>query len=98
MSWGATAYTPIISYNEPPFGFEERPNMPDYPVCNSNPYIGAENIKRLFKIALNKKPSQGCLQENFVGRVHYSTTNWIFVLLVCLIIYFAFQSSCFQLR
>jgi hypothetical protein len=96
MSWGATAYTPIISYNEPPFGFCERPNMPDYPVCTENPYIGAENIKREFKRVLQQRPSKGCLQENFVGQLVDSNVNWIFVLLVCLIIFFTFKSSCLQ--
>ena len=93
MSWGATAYTPIISYNEPPFGFSERPNMPDYPVCTENPYIGAENIKREFKrVLLKGKPSKGCLEEHFEGSD--ISINWIFVALLCFILYLTLKSSC----
>lgn len=49
MSWGATAFTPIITYNTPPFGFAERPNPSDFPTCPEDPYAGAENIKERIK-------------------------------------------------
>ena len=45
MSWGATAFTPIITYNTPPFGFEERPNPSDFGTCPEDPYSGTENLK-----------------------------------------------------
>lgn len=45
MSWGATAFTPLITYNHPPFGFTERQNPSDYPTCPENPYSATENIK-----------------------------------------------------
>jgi hypothetical protein len=53
MSWGATAFTPIIMYNEPPFGYDEGQNPPDFPRCISNPYkndfILKDQLDRLFK-------------------------------------------------
>ncbi len=51
MSWGATAFTPIVTYNEPPFGFHEIINPADYKRCNANPYVGTE----LLKAELNRK-------------------------------------------
>ena len=54
MSWGATAFTPIITYNTPPFGFEERPNPSDFGTCPEDPYSASENLKEnishLFKL------------------------------------------------
>lgn len=46
MSWGATAFTPIITYNSPPFGFHEVINPPDFKVCNENPWVSGERMKR----------------------------------------------------
>lgn len=51
MSWGATAFTPIVTYNQPPFGFAETITPPDFPTCQSDPYIATD----LLKEALNKK-------------------------------------------
>jgi len=45
MSWGSTGFTPIVTYNQPPFGFHEVQNPPDFPVCNSNPYIATDYLK-----------------------------------------------------
>ena len=45
MSWGATGYTPIRVFNEPPFGFDEVINPPDFPVCNENPWGTGDRIK-----------------------------------------------------
>ena len=45
MSWGATAYTPIRTYNTPPFGFHEVITPPDFKVCNENPWSSADNMK-----------------------------------------------------
>jgi hypothetical protein len=54
MSWGATAFTPIVTYNTPPFGFEERSNPSDFGTCPEDPYSGSENLKEdirhLFKL------------------------------------------------
>lgn len=52
MSWGATAYTPIATYNEPPFGFHEVINPPDFKVCNENPWISGERVVREIQNAL----------------------------------------------
>lgn len=45
MSWGSTAFTPIVSRNEPPFGFHETQNPPDYPVSDWNPYVASDYLK-----------------------------------------------------
>ena len=54
MSWGATAFTPIVTYNTPPFGFEERTNPNDFGTCPEDPYSGTEHLKEdirhLFKL------------------------------------------------
>ena len=46
MSWGATAFTPMISYNTPPFGFAERIQPSDFATCPENPWVAAENLKQ----------------------------------------------------
>jgi len=46
MSWGSTAFTPIVTRNEPPFGFHETINPPDFKVCNENPWATGERMKR----------------------------------------------------
>jgi len=46
MSWGATAFTPIVTYNQPPFGFHEVITPTDYKRCNEDPYIGTEQLKK----------------------------------------------------
>lgn len=45
MSWGSTAYTPIVTRNQPPFGFAEVINPPDFPTCASDPYIATAYLK-----------------------------------------------------
>ena len=60
MSWGATAFTPIVTYNTPPFGFEERQNPSDFGTCPSDPYSATENLKEdirhLFKLEEETMP------------------------------------------
>lgn len=45
MSWGATAYTPIVTENVPPFGFAENPNPPDFKTCNVNPWATGDQLR-----------------------------------------------------
>jgi hypothetical protein len=52
MSWGSTAFTPIVTRNEPPFGFHEAINPPDFKVCNQNPWGTGERVKREIQDAL----------------------------------------------
>lgn len=52
MSWGSTAFTPIVTRNEPPFGFHEAINPPDFKVCNQNPWGTGERMKREIQDAL----------------------------------------------
>lgn len=58
MSWGATAYTPIITYNEPPFGFAEQPNPTDFPTCNQNPWSTAQRMKRDIQDGLKEQENR----------------------------------------
>lgn len=46
MSWGSTAFTPIVMRNQPPFGFHEVINPPDFKVCNQNPWGTGDRLKR----------------------------------------------------
>lgn len=46
MSWGSTAFTPIVTRNIPPFGFHEVINPPDFKVCNQNPWNTGKRMKR----------------------------------------------------
>lgn len=54
MSWGATAFTPIVTYNQPPFGFHDIQNPHDFTTCPENPYTGTYRLQR----KLDKKLSQ----------------------------------------
>jgi hypothetical protein len=45
MSWGATAFTPIIAYNEPPFGFAETQTPPDFKTNNEDPWSSTDELK-----------------------------------------------------
>ena len=68
MTWGATAYTPIVTYNQPPFGFHEITNPPNYARCNKNPYLGTELLKAhlrdRFAEMQNAKEEQNNLNYN----------------------------------
>lgn len=46
MSWGSTAFTPIVTRNEPPFGFHEVITPPDFKVNNQNPWTTGDRVKR----------------------------------------------------
>lgn len=46
MSWGSTAFTPIVTRNVPPFGFHEVINPPDFKVCNQNPWGTGDRMKQ----------------------------------------------------
>lgn len=52
MSWGATGFTPIVTYNVPPFGFAELPMMTDFKTCNENPWSTADRVKADIQDAL----------------------------------------------
>lgn len=45
MSFGTYASTPIVTYNQPPFGFAETITPPDFPTCSAEPYKGTEQLK-----------------------------------------------------
>lgn len=84
-----TAYTPVITYNAPPFGFEERPNPPDFNVCPEDPYAATENlkneIKHLTRIANN---GESIIMKNDREFFSYSTshqTDYIVLIIVIII-------------
>ena len=45
MSWSGTAFTPIVTYNQPPFGFHEIINPPDFKTCNENPWSTGDKLR-----------------------------------------------------
>jgi hypothetical protein len=79
MSWGSTAFTPIITYNTPPFGFEERPNPSDFPTCPEDPYSGSENLKDRIKEATRLKDAKEFFyiddNANKNANAHYNDNN-----------------------
>lgn len=64
MSWGATAYTPIITRNEPPFGFAENPNPPDFKTCNTNPWASGDMNKEEIQQKLLVESHRRSLENN----------------------------------
>ena len=97
MSWGATAFTPIIVHNEPPFGFAEKPQDSDYPTCPEDPYSGTRNIKDNIKLMPNGKRSSSNSKnttEQFVnlGMINPINTdnsiNYPKMIMLCLILWF----------
>lgn len=61
MSWGTYANTPILTYNQPPFGFAETITPPDFPTCSAEPYKGTEQLKA----DLNAKFAQLNNEQNY---------------------------------
>lgn len=70
MSWGSTGFTPIVTYNQPPFGFHEVITPPDYQRCNENPWISTD----LLKEELNKRFDE-YLRERDAHRTKEICTN-----------------------
>lgn len=65
MSWGSTAFTPIVTRNEPPFGFAEAPNPPDFPVSDWNPYVASDYLKD--RIAACQSRQSSCNDDGMSG-------------------------------
>lgn len=84
-----TAYTPIISYNAPPFGFEERPNPPDFSVCPEDPYAATENLKNEIK-HMSRIGNNGNNGDLFSTKETFSyeapETNYMILIFIILII------------
>ena len=94
MSWGATAFTPIITYNTPPFGFEERPNPSDFGTCPEDPYSGSENlkedIKHLFKLekaTIPYSPLREFFSTNSNGSIFTFYNVILFIFAVSILVY-----------
>ena len=101
MSWGATAFTPIITYNTPPFGFAERSNPSDFSTCPQDPYSGSENLKNdirhLFNVEKQMNPysnfkeffaSEDNSQQAQVQSNIFSIYNVILFIIVMGILYY----------
>lgn len=67
MSWGSTAYTPIVTRNQPPFGFAEVINPPDFPTCASDPYIATDYLKAELDDAFRSREAN---QEPWISDCH----------------------------
>ena len=95
MSWGATAYTPIISFNQPPFGFHERIQPSDYPTCPENPYSAAEELKSDVQTVFDTQYAQrGGGRENFIGKLmketEFDMTFIVMLLVLSIVFYYMF--------
>lgn len=71
MALASTAFTPIVTRNEPPFGFHEVQTPTDFKRCNENPYIGTEQLKASLNARFaeleKKRAQERCrsLEENY---------------------------------
>ena len=95
MSWGATAFTPIVMYNEPPFGFHEVQNPSDFPTCPENPYVSTFNLKRILdqKLTNNSKniPASKSTQKQIVTEYFAKKKNKLcWFLLFIILFYYCF--------
>lgn len=90
MSWGATAFTPIISYNNPPFGFAERPNNSDFPTCPEDPWSGTDNLKDSIDRLFRKRDRPDTV-ESFMNLSNNSNKNILIVLILLAILFFYFN-------
>ena len=84
MSWGATAFTPIITYNTPPFGFHERTQSSDFSTCPENPWSGSENLKEAINEIFSRKnrnDSKSRLLEGFETTDYTNNKYFIYILL-----------------
>lgn len=72
MTWGNTAYTPIVTYNQPPFGFHEVQHPPDFPRCFGNPYkntyVYKNSLDKMFKKRFGTR-YKGSAEEPASGNV-----------------------------
>ena len=74
MALASTAFTPIVTRNEPPFGFHEVITPTDFKRCNENPYIGTEKLKEelsaRFAALEKKRAKQRCRSEQLQLQLH----------------------------
>jgi hypothetical protein len=102
MSWGSTAYTPIIAYNEPPFGFAETITPPDFRTNNEDPWSSTDELKAELSARFSQfEKARAAAAENFEcaplpldsgagarKNIRHELTNWLFVLLATVVFYF----------
>jgi hypothetical protein len=90
MSWGSTAFTPIVTRNEPPFGFAEAPNPPDFPVSDWNPYVASDYLKDRVESCL-QTTDRSCTDDGMSGVTtlvegfdasKYAGTQYFFMMLI----------------
>lgn len=89
MSWGATAFTPMISFNTPPFGFAERNQPSDFTTCPENPWVAAENLKADFQSYFDEKHNNSHnVLEPFSNSLppQLSPTNMMYVALFLFVV------------
>lgn len=92
MSWGATAFTPMISYNTPPFGFHERIQPPDFSTCPENPWSAAENLKEDIKQLNDNHSHRMQTSENFIGNPFNSTgIDYLKLFMWLIVLWFAWK-------
>ena len=94
MSWGATAFTPMISFNNPPFGFAERITPPDFPTCPENPYSATDELKEsIDKIFTSKRKLKETFGFPLVGSGGKTTMegNCLKLILFLLFVYLVYR-------
>lgn len=94
MSWGSTAFTPLITYNHPPFGFHESIQPSDYPTCPENPYSASEELKKDIKGVFDLQQAPKC-QEGFIGNLFdknsYMDPQFFIITIVMALLLFYFM-------
>ena len=90
MSFGATAFTPQVTLNSPPFGFSEISDASDFPTCPSDPWSASDRIKEVIKeVSLASPRAQATLKEGFGFQV--SGINFAKLLLLLVILWFVWS-------
>jgi len=91
MSFGATAFTPQVTLNSPPFGFSEISDASDFPTCPSDPWSASDRIKEVIKeVSLASPRAQATLKEGFGFQRNGINVFKLFLLFAILWVVFRF--------
>ncbi len=93
MSWGATGFTPIVTNNNPPFGFHEVITPPDFKTNPADPWISTDQLKADLstRFAQLNKEQQQQRQHQLAGLIEpfqsrrRSTKHILFIVLLIII-------------
>jgi hypothetical protein len=90
MSWGATGFTPIVTNNQPPFGFAEVITPPDFKTNPTDPWSTTEDLKAELNAKFDMKsldldPTQPTLNIREEFRPQKDISAWMLIALIILI-------------